>query len=513
MEVTFLGHAGLFIRTRVGTVLCDPWFNPAYFTSWFPFPRNDVIAPKGIANPDYLYISHEHRDHLDARFLRDHVSKDAVVLLPDYPVQSLKRELIDIGFRRFRELTNGRSVVVDGLRLAIVALVAPSDGPTGDSALVVDDGDSSLFCQNDAHPTDPEQIRALGPFDAHFLQFSGGIWFPMVYRFPLGTKQLLGREKRRNQQERALRYITEVDAPYVFPCAGPACFLDDDLFNMNDFEGNPSNIFPDQWMFLEYMREAGEDRGRLLVPGSVVTLERGSCSIEHPMADHAIRRIFREKRRYLEEYRASKQSLIKSARASWPRGRVDIVTSLQGWIEPLLSFAEHTCAGVNGRVLMDCSGEEVVIDFLDRRVYPWGGEKCRYRFWVDRSLIESCILQREDDWVNSLFLSFRFEAERDGPYNEYVYNFFKCMSQERLAYAERYYAQQSSDNELLEYDGYMVQRYCPHRKADLASFGSVVDGVLTCAVHGWQFDLATGRCLTSEDCRLYTQPRHDPSES
>jgi len=29
--------------------------------------------------------------------------------------------------------------------------------------------------------------------------------------------------------------------------------------------------------------------------------------------------------------------------------------------------------------------------------------------------------------------------------------------------------------------------------------------VLTCTMHGWQFDLETGRCLTSEGHPLYTQ--------
>jgi UDP-MurNAc hydroxylase len=40
MRVTGLGHAGLFIETTAGSVLCDPWVNPAFFGSWFPFPDN-----------------------------------------------------------------------------------------------------------------------------------------------------------------------------------------------------------------------------------------------------------------------------------------------------------------------------------------------------------------------------------------------------------------------------------------------------------------------------------------
>ena len=62
MRITFLGQAGLFVETRAGSILCDPWVNPAYFGSWFPFPANDGIDPKAIGNPDYLYVSHrQHR--------------------------------------------------------------------------------------------------------------------------------------------------------------------------------------------------------------------------------------------------------------------------------------------------------------------------------------------------------------------------------------------------------------------------------------------------------------------
>jgi phenylpropionate dioxygenase-like ring-hydroxylating dioxygenase large terminal subunit len=42
-----------------------------------------------------------------------------------------------------------------------------------------------------------------------------------------------------------------------------------------------------------------------------------------------------------------------------------------------------------------------------------------------------------------------------------------------------------------------VRRRCPHLKADLTWFG-VVDGeTLTCQLHGWRYDLPSGRCLTS----------------
>ena len=73
--------------------------------------------------------------------------------------------------------------------------------------------------------------------------------------------------------------------------------------------------------------------------------------------------------------------------------------------------------------------------------------------------------------MNRLFLSCRFEAERRGPYNEYLYSFFKCLSVERIEYAEGCYSEQLPEREFFECAGYRVQRRCPHLKADLARFG------------------------------------------
>ena len=503
MEITFLGQAGLSIQTEFGSVLCDPWFNPAFFASWFPFPRNDGIDPQAIGSPTYLYISHLHQDHFDPQFLREHVSKEATVLLPDYPLPYLEDELRRIGFRDFVHTSNGVPVELGGLRIAIVALTTPSDGPIGDSGLVVDDGKTRIFNQNDSHPANLEGLAALGPFHGHFLQFSGGIWFPMVYNFPPRMKATLGRRKRANQQARAHRYAQEVGATHVFPSSGPACFLDDDLFSMNDFDRDPTNIFCDQSVFLEYMAALGDRRGRLIVPGSVITLEGDRCSVRHPTGNGRVDGMFTDKRGYLSTYRRDKMPLIEAVKATWPRGRLDVLPALQEWFEPLLDMAELTSAGVNGRVLLDCGDERVVVDFIDRRVYRWDGQACRYRFWVDRSLVESCILDGTEDWVNGLFLSCRFAAERDGPYNEFVYNFFKCLSPERMAYAEGCLAeQQASPEEVWRFDGYEIQRRCPHLKADLTRFGQVDGGVLTCTMHGWQFDLDTGRCLTADDRKL-----------
>ena len=507
MEITFLGHAGLFIETRYGSILCDPWFNPAYFASWFPFPSNEEVDVAKISHPTYLYISHLHYDHFDPQFLREHIWKEAIVLLPDYPLDHLERSLRDVGFTKFIRTKNGQAVDVDGLRFMIMAMVAPMDGAIGDSGLIVDDGEVRIFDQNDSRPVDLDLLARFGPYDAHFVQFSGAIWYPMVYQFPEKMVQALGRKKRENEMARALRYIQQLDAAFVIPSAGPPCFLDDHLFHMNDFDRDPNNTFPDETVFLEYIQSHGLNNGLLMIPSSVATLGKGTCSVVHPLPDEQVRAIFSQKRAYLEAYKVRKQPLIDALKASWRRGQVDILSSLRDWFEPLLEQADLTCVGINGRVLLDCGTQKVMLDFQRRQVYAWSEEEWDYRFFIDPALVEHCIMHHAEDWVNEIFLSCRFEAQRKGPYNEYIFSFFQCLSPERIQYAENYYKRQAVvQQQLWESDGYRIQRRCPHQKADLARFAHIENGILTCTLHGWQFELATGRCLTSEGHRLYTQP-------
>ncbi len=71
MRITGLGHAGMFIETAGGSILCDPVIGPTFFGSWFPFPDNRGLDWERYGNADFLYISHRHRDHFDPALMRD----------------------------------------------------------------------------------------------------------------------------------------------------------------------------------------------------------------------------------------------------------------------------------------------------------------------------------------------------------------------------------------------------------------------------------------------------------
>jgi UDP-MurNAc hydroxylase len=520
VQITGTGHASMRIDTAAGSVLTDPWVNPAYFASWFPFPDNSALDWDSLGKVDYLYVSHLHRDHFDHEHLKRFIDKKATVLLPNYPTSELEDELREVGFTKFVKTESNEVVELDGgLNIMIQSLTSPTDGPIGDSSLWVEHDGVRLLNQNDARPTDLVEFARLGHVHAHMLQFSGAIWYPMVYELPEAAKTAFGKQKRDRQFDRTWRYIDDLKASWVFPIAGPPCFLDDELWQFNDIFGDEGNIFPDQSVFQREYRAIGRDNGVVLLPGSVATLTAEDCTVSHPVAD--LDEFFANKEQHLRDYRDRKRGVIAAAKASWHRPEVDVLAELKRRVEPLLEESIYLAKGVGGPIRLDLLADDnatvaqsIVVDFPAKQVRDAADEKVRYRFRTRRSLVESLLANGEVDWVNSLFLSCRFSAARIGQYNEFVYAFFKCLSEERLQYAEGWYdenerAVDTEDVTLVDRTtgkAWQVQRRCPHLKADLTRFGIADDGTLTCQLHGWRFDLESGRCLTSVGRTLRSQP-------
>jgi UDP-MurNAc hydroxylase len=241
-----------------------------------------------------------------------------------------------------------------------------------------------------------------------------------------------------------------------------------------------------------------------MLPGTVADIAPGRFDVHHPTDPASI---YDDKRAYLEAYQARKRPVIADERQRWQRPRVDLLPTLQAWWDPLLEQADMICTGIDQPVLLDCGDERIVIDFHERVVRrPELDENPRYQFAIPRDLVDHLVHDQVDDWVNELFLSMRFRAHRRGQYNDYIYTWFKCLNEERLQYAEGFYAERGPSQGTFELAGYDVQRRCPHMKADLTRFATVEDGVMTCALHGWQWELSSGSCLTADGHRLFAKP-------
>jgi len=502
MKITGLGHAGMFIETAGGSILCDPVIGPSFFGSWFPFPDNRGLDWERFGAADFLYISHRHRDHFDPALLRRYVSTDIRVLLPDYPTDDLETDLRSLGYDNIVYTQAGVPLTFGDMTLMVTPLRAPSDGPIGDSSLSVDDGTASILNQNDSHPLDLDKLLSFSKPDAYFTQVSGAIWWPMVYDLPQDAKQNFARLKRDAQNKRAMYYIDKVDAPHVFPMAGPPMFLREELFRYNGLGEQNDSIFTDQREFLEHMAiERPEQNGYLFVPGTEVEVLHGDLRVSQTLfTDEEIARIFGDKWAYLAEQAHSRQDEIRAEEAS--RAAVmppeQMLAEIKEWWEPLLRRARTIRNGVGGNVRFRIGDLDMVVDFPKAKVRHYAGEECVYWYTIPADLVSTNIRDREIDWSNSIFLSMQFEVGRSGKFNEFLTTFLKCLSRDRIEYVENWYAEQSDQTEDARLDEWVVQRRCPHLRADLTKTGKIEDGVLTCSLHDWKWDLASGRCLTTQ---------------
>jgi UDP-MurNAc hydroxylase len=511
MRATSVGHAGILIDTVDGSILCDPWFIPAFFGSWFVFPRNDQLSAalmERIEHPTYLYISHLHADHLDEPWLEDHVDRDATVLIPGYPTHELEHRIRALGFGKIIRTIDGEEIALGpNLRIAIHVETSITDGPGGDSALMVSDGTARLVNQNDCRTDDLDALRAHGPVDLHWLQYSGAIWYPMVYDEPPQRMRELVDAKVTSQFARAMRYVEAVSATTVVPSAGPPAFLDPELFRLNVINGDELSIFPDQPSFISRLAAAGH-HGVLAIPGTEVDVTAGSITVTHPIPDEAVEAIFDHKGDYLRRYQADWMPWLAEMHRRWTPPSTDLLATLKAWWEPLLAMAPALRSGIGDNCLLRAGDLAMIIDFPNGELREYAGEPYGFRFEIQRELVETVVAQQAVDWSNALFLSCRFRAWRAGSFNEYVYNFFKSLSPERMRRAEAE-ARRRLDplrselaGEEIRIGDYMVERLCPHRQADLSVFGEIDGGELLCTLHGWRFDLETGRCRTADDRRL-----------
>ncbi len=517
MRATSLGHAGILVETAGGSIVCDPWFLPAFFGSWFVFPRNDQLNDELMArieNPDFLYVSHLHGDHIDEPWLAaGHISRDTTVLMPGYPTRELERRLRNLGFANIERTTDGETLKLnDQLSVAIHVETSITDGPGGDSALVISDGEARLVNQNDCRTTDLDALRAHGPVDLHWLQYSGAIWYPMVYQETPQRMRELVDAKVDSQHSRAMRYVEAVGARAVVPSAGPPAFLDPELFHLNVIDGDELSIFPDARRFMAQLA-AAEHTGILTIPGTAITVTADDITVAHP-AGVDVERIFTNKAEYLRRYQADWMPWLAEHKATWAKPSDTLFTSLKAWWEPLMHMAPTVCAAIDDVVVVHIDGDtpmSVALDFAKREVRTFAGETHGFWFRIQRELVETVVAAKAVDWSNALFLSCRFTAWRSGPFNEYVYNFFKSLSVERMRRTEAEAlrrldpdgeARTAMADDDIRLGDYLVQRTCPHRQADLAVFGELDGDQVICTLHGWRFDVHTGQCLNAADHQI-----------
>ena len=102
-------------RDASGSILCDPWFVPAFFGSWFVFPRNDQLADElleRIERPTTSTSRTSTPTTSTSLGCAAHLRRDIPILLPGYPTREHERTLAALGFTEFVRTVDGEELEI-----------------------------------------------------------------------------------------------------------------------------------------------------------------------------------------------------------------------------------------------------------------------------------------------------------------------------------------------------------------------------------------------------------------
>ena len=504
-----LGHAGVRCVLDGMTLLCDPWLSEtgSFLASWHVFPPNDHLPRAPLLAPDLVYVSHIHEDHFDRDFLAQ-VSKSATVLIPSFPDKRLRTQLRDLGFRSVVELESFETHRVSpSVELTIVTKDMPH---WHDSALLIRAGDQTVLHQNDCKLSEPQIARIHARFpriDVLYNQFSPANWYPMAYHYePEKERRIKGLE-REQYMNVFLRYVELLRPRLVVPFAGPPALLDRSLLPHCLGADSIFPMLPDAVERVHALRAAGRVSSRVetLLPGDTVRLP----AMEVERDPHWRTFDFARKDEYLLDYARRREPAIAAYLASIPEARPDLYERFARRMNDLVGAHPYLARRVSMPVLFEIRGAhggDWLVDFRkDRdvvsRVEP--AHPSPYGFDIESRFLQAVLDGRLT--FDALFLSLRFAAHRDPDlYSEDLMTLLKRDDRDSLNLIERHLrAGAKTEYAEIESEGrrYRIEKFCPHAGGNLQR-ADVKDGVLTCPVHGWQFRLSDGRCLTARSRNL-----------
>jgi len=219
VKLRFITHASVSLTMDDINFVTDPWFFGECLASgwWLKYPpKQDALDLLECAN--FLYISHNHPDHMHAETLK-HVARDKSIIVPKFKTNSVANPLRHMGFSNIIELELLRLYRVGDSDMLISIL--PTGDHRDDSALFVVKGDASAVftvdCIGANHYILPRDITFLLTNFA-----SGASGWPLCFEVlgPLSERDKIVAKNRGNALIEVMKYI-DVTRPRIYlPYAG-----------------------------------------------------------------------------------------------------------------------------------------------------------------------------------------------------------------------------------------------------------------------------------------------------
>ena len=372
MEIEYVTHASLCLRSSQLTLLTDPFYFPELDPTLAPsvrnFPPREIdVASFGRVN--YLFSSHEHHDHCHPQTLAKLRDQVETVLLPaERP--DLEARFREVGFSTIRLLQNRKPMVLEGG----LELTCYWDDPVDTMLLAKLDGTVILHA-NDCWASLPtlSSIARSCPVDyAFFCSTSAQDLYPLLLPRPAEELDQLAKGREDKFFEVAIQRIDALRPRVVIPYSYTATYLSPDQVHLNGYSRLTPSTFQSR---LKARRPTVECWS--LEPGDVIEPQSGSV--------RRIREVSlwgRDLQEYLENVRRYSDSICNEL-PPFEYGEPDaceqaVRERLQIRLDEGVPYASfYSC--LNNAVIIHVVGKSRTSSFLvnvaNKTVTPWAGDR------------------------------------------------------------------------------------------------------------------------------------------
>ena len=213
----WLNHASIEFRYNDTSLITDPWLcGPAFLGGWWLEEPSLKSSIDKLVNANYVYISHNHPDHLHPETLRL-LSRETTILSPKFTSRATSKYLTSLGFTNIKELEfNHLYELEPGFTVSILK----SGDFRDDSGLYLQLGNRECLLTVDSNYLNSGTLPS--DIDILLTSFAGGAsGFPLIYQnFNNSDKDKILRRNANSIKAGVLDYLNKTRPKYYHPYAG-----------------------------------------------------------------------------------------------------------------------------------------------------------------------------------------------------------------------------------------------------------------------------------------------------
>jgi CMP-N-acetylneuraminate monooxygenase len=244
INIFFNAHASATIEIDNLKLTTDPWFIGSCFATgwWHSHPPSEEAIAR-LKESDYIFISHNHPDHLHIPTLLKFVPKDKPLIIPNFESRSVEFFLINNGYNNLIITDFLRELDLSTQKGKIRLIIVKSGDDRDDSSLLVSTKNNKIFFGVD---TNMPNNWVLPKIDILFTAFAGGAsGYPSrIENFSLAEKTEINKKNRYSILSNSVKKLVASTSPkFVVPYAGyfTESFRDNDVKNIN-YKNSPMDL-------------------------------------------------------------------------------------------------------------------------------------------------------------------------------------------------------------------------------------------------------------------------------